>query len=103
MPWYDWITDALGLRGEPVLPALLRIRDACGKPVDQVRLSGTFTPGGQRLSKSLVTASGLCMIEWPARAEALSVRLGDGDAAAEIEIRSRRPDPERVIEVRLSR
>ena len=103
MPWFDWLTSAFGLRGDPILPALVRVRDAQGKPVELVRLSGIFTPGGQRLSKSLVTASGLCMIEWPARAKALNVRVGGGEEAAELQIQSRRSDPERVIEVQLSR
>jgi len=91
----------LGLQREPVLPALLRVRTPSGKPVEQVRLSGTFAPGGQRLSKTLVTAGGLCMVEWPTNAKMLQVRVGDGDHFTEIEVASRRADPDRVIEVQL--
>jgi hypothetical protein len=42
------------------------------------------------------------MVEWPNNAQILQVRVGDGDHFTELEVASRRPDPDRVIEVQLN-
>lgn len=98
----DWFRDVFGMASGPVFPTLIRVRQPGGRPADQVRLSGTFQPGGQHIRKTLTTASGLCMIEWPADARSLRARLGAEEGTAEIVVDCRRPDPDRVIEVQLN-
>ncbi len=98
----DWLQKTLSLRSNPTFPALLRVRNPNGKPVDQVRISGVFTPGGNLLEKTLTTANGLCMVEWPARARKLKISIVAGDSSAQIEVLDSRPDPDRVIEVQLA-
>ncbi len=98
---FDWLRDALSWHREPLLPALLRVREPDGTPAGQVRLSGVFDPGGERVDRTVTTAGGLCMLEWPAQARSLRVQVGAGDTSTELEIQSRRPDPDHVIEVQL--
>lgn len=99
---FDWLHKTFSLGSKPAFPALLRVRNPSGKPVDQVHISGVFSPGGHLLEKTLTTANGLCMVEWPAHARKLQVRLVAGDSSAKLEVLDSRPDPDRVIEVQLA-
>jgi hypothetical protein len=99
---FDWLHNALSLRPKPAFPALLRVRNPSGKPVEQVHISGVFKPGDQLLEKTLTTANGLCMVEWPARARKLKISIVAGDSSAQIEVLDSRPDPDRVIEVQIA-
>ena len=83
-------------------PAMLRVRDASGTPVPQVRLSGVFEPPGRKMQKTQITASGLCLVHWPRDARRLILRVTAGAESAEIEVDQLRPEPSRVIEVELS-
>ena len=56
---------------------MLRVRDASGTPVPQVRLSGVFEPTGRKMQKTQITASGLCLVHWPRDARR-SDPAGDG-------------------------
>ncbi len=102
MPWLDWLRDQLTGGPEAYFPAMLRVRNAVGQVVPMVELDCTYEPSGHRVRKRLVTASGLCMVEWPVRARRVSVELRASEQFARVEIAGRRDNPERVIEVRLS-
>jgi len=102
MQWLGWLRDRLAGNNNVCLPAMLRVRDAEGRVVPSVDLLGTWEPGGQRFQKTQVTASGLCMLEWPAQARRMWLEVRSSDQSANLEIASLRDDPERVIEVRLS-
>lgn len=86
----------------PPFPAMLRVRDAAGRPVPKVELRGVFEPTGRAVRKVQTTADGLCMVHWPREAERLRLRVIAGLESAEVEVHQRRPEPSRVIEVDLS-
>ncbi len=86
----------------PPFPAMLRVRDADGRPVPKVELRGVFEPTGRIVRKVQTTADGLCLLLWPRKAERVRLKVSAGAQTAEIEVHQRRPDPNRVIEVGLS-
>ena len=98
----DWFR---GSRGKPPsgFPALIRVRDPSGAVVPRVHLTGVFEPIGRRIDKNQPTAAGLCMVTWPRNAErlVLTIRVDDGEAT--LELIEPRPDPSRVIEIRLEK
>lgn len=98
----DWLRDRLSGSGDYCFPAMLRVRDASGQVVPLVEMDCTFAPSGHRVQRKQVTASGLCMVEWPLRARRAVLALHAHDQSATVEISSQRDDPERVIEVRLA-
>lgn len=93
-----------GARRPPLapFPAMLRVRDADGRPVPKVELVGVFEPSGRTIRKVQTTAHGLCVLHWPQRAERLRLRVVAGAQSADLEVHPRRPEPSRVIEVELS-
>ena len=92
------------LRGKDgkLFPAMVRIRDASGQPVDAVEIEGRFEPSGAILRGRRLTAQGLCVFHWPSKAERLSLRFWTLDASGEVEVPSVRASPAKVIEVLLS-
>lgn len=80
---------------------MFRVRDSSGVLVPRVELVGTFEPGRRPLRKSQLTASGLCMVHWPETAEQLVVEIRAGHESRRVEVSTRRPEPDRVIEVQL--
>ena len=101
MEWFSWLRGRRGAAPRPQFPAMFRVRDATGAPVPQVEMEGTFEPGGTPLRKRQVTASGLCLVHWPKRAERLVLTLRARGGSARLEVSSRRAQPDRVIEVAL--
>jgi len=102
MQWLGWLRNRLTDDDDVYVPAMLRVRDAHGRVVPRVELDGTYEPSGQRIRRTLVTASGLCLLPWPARSDRLRLEVRSGDGCASVEIASHRDDPERVIEVHLA-
>jgi hypothetical protein len=102
MQWLGWLRNRLADNDDASVPAMLRVRDARGRVVSLVELDGVYEPGGQRIRKTQVTASGLCLLQWPVRSERLRLEVRASDGQATVEIASRRDNPERVIEVRLT-
>lgn len=92
------------LRGDDgkLFPAMVRVRDASGQPVEAVEVEGRFEPSGAMLRGRRLTAQGLCVFHWPSKAKHLSLRFWTQDAAGEIEVPSVRASPAKVIEVLLS-
>lgn len=83
-------------------PAMVRVRDAKGQPVDAVEIEGRFEPSGSVIRGHRMTAQGLCVFPWPSDAKRLSLRVWNGDASGEIEVPSDRPSPALVIELALT-
>ncbi len=80
---------------------MLRVRDSSGTLVSKVELVGTFEPGGRPLRKSQRTANGLCIVHWPKTTEQLVLEIRAGHESRRLEVSTRRPEPDRVIEVQL--
>jgi len=84
------------------MPALFRVHDPTGAPVERVQITGVMEPSGRRLQRMKITAAGLCLLSWPKSARRLRLTLTAGGASADVEGDARRPDPDRVIHVQLS-
>lgn len=98
---WRWLQKRFGARRSPLLPVMFRVRDSSGTLVSKVELVGTFEPGCRPLRKSQQTASGLCIVHWPKRAEQLALEIRAGRESRRVEVSTRRPEPDRVIEVLL--
>ena len=91
------------LRGpdEPVHPALFRIIDTEGRPVDSVDVHAEYLPAGRSFEERRTTAQGLCIFTWPKLADRLRLTVRGAQGYAHVEVGVRRVDPERVIELAL--
>ena len=87
---------------EPVHPALFRIIDAKGRPVDSVQVHAQYLPSGRSIEEKRVTAQGLCIFAWPKLADRLRLTVHGAQGCARIEVGVSRIDPERVIELALT-
>lgn len=87
---------------EPIHPALFRIIDDEGRPVDAVSVRAEYLPSGRSIEEERVTAQGLCIFAWPKLADRLRLTVRGAQGCAHVEVGVRRSDPERVIEVALS-
>lgn len=87
----------------PYFPAMFRIRDADGRFVDEVEITGTCEPSGNSVHATKRTAAGLCLLHWPGKARRLRLTLRSGDGSALVDVESHRAEPDRVIEIRLKR
>ncbi len=96
----DWFRGAR-TRAPSGFPALFRVRDASGNLVERVLLRGVFQPSGRKIEVTQPTASGVCMVTWPQKAERLVLELSANGGTASVEVVEPRPDPSRVIEVQL--
>lgn len=85
----------------PVHPALFRITDSDGRPVDSVSVRAEYLPSGRSFEEHRVTAQGLCIFAWPVLADRLRLTLRGPQGCAQVEVGVSRRDPERVIEVAL--
>ena len=85
-----------------MMPAMFRVRDVHGQPVETVEVEGEFAPVKRRVVGPRVTAAGLCVIHWPRDAKSLRVILRARGGEAEVVVRADRPDPTRAVEVRLA-
>ncbi|MEM9072153.1 MAG: hypothetical protein AAGE52_26845 [Myxococcota bacterium] len=53
------------------------------------------------MSKTQITAAGLCLVHWPRDADRLTLEVAAGAGSARLEVEQQRPEPSRVIEVQL--
>ncbi len=80
----------------------MRVRSRRGGVKTPVRVEAVQLPDQRRSSHILQTANGgLCVLPWPITATKLVLKLEHDAGEAEIEVRSDRIDPQRVIEVDL--
>lgn len=86
---------------EPSHPALIRIIDTEGRPVDSVRVHAEYLPSGRFIEEQRVTAQGLCIFTWPKLADRLRLTVRGAQGCAHVEVGVSRIDPERVIELAL--
>ena len=83
------------------MPALVRVLDQDGKPIDAVQVRGSYEPSGRCFEERRRTAQGLCLFPWPAKDERMTLELTAHDGRARVEL-----DPADaslgVVEVRLT-
>ena len=86
---------------EPVHPALIRIIDLEGRPVDAVNVHAEYLPSGRFIEERRITPQGLCIFAWPKLADKLRLTVRTAQGYAQVEVGVGRVDPERVIELAL--
>lgn len=86
----------------PAPPALFRIIDDEGRPVDSISVHAEYLPSGRFIEEERVTAQGLCIFAWPKLADRLRLTVRGAQGFAHVEVGVSRIDPERVIELALS-
>ena len=82
-------------------PALFRILDENGQPVDSVNVHAEYLPSGQSIRERRMTAQGLCIFAWPKLARQLRLTVRGEEGSARIEVEVARVNPEQVIELAL--
>ena len=88
-------------KAPPLHPALLRILDENGQPVESVNIHAEYLPSGRSIQERRLTAQGLCIFAWPKLARQLRLTVRGEQGSARIEIAVARVNPEQVIELAL--